>query len=91
LAVAEVALALVLLVCAGLMINTVVRILHADPGFNPSHLLTMEIRLTWQKIHRRFVVGKYRAQCDQTTSGALLPADFGARQGPAWRGVHRGN
>jgi putative ABC transport system permease protein len=40
---------LVLLVCAGLMINTVVRVLHADPGFNPSHLLTMEIRLTGKK------------------------------------------
>jgi putative ABC transport system permease protein len=49
LVVAEVALALLLLVCAGLMINTLVHVFRADPGFNPSHLLTMEIRLTGKK------------------------------------------
>ena len=49
LVVAEIALALVLLICAGLMINTVTRILRADPGFNPEHLLTAEVRLTGDK------------------------------------------
>ena len=49
LVVIEVALAMVLLVSAGLMMNTVVRVLHADPGFHPSHLLTMEIRLIGNK------------------------------------------
>jgi putative ABC transport system permease protein len=49
LVVAEVALALLLLVCAGLMINTLVRVFRSDPGFNPNHLLTMEIRLTGKK------------------------------------------
>jgi predicted permease len=46
LVVAEVGLALVLLVCAGLMINSLVRVLHTDPGFDPNSLLTAEIRLT---------------------------------------------
>ncbi len=45
LVVIEVALALVLLVGAGLMINTLVRALHADPGFKSDHLVTLEIRL----------------------------------------------
>ncbi len=47
--VAEIALALVLLICAGLMINTVTRILRTNPGFNPEHLLTAEVRLTGDK------------------------------------------
>jgi len=49
LVVVEVALALVLLVSAGLMMNTVVRVLHADPGFHPDHLLTLEVRLIGEK------------------------------------------
>lgn len=47
--VTEIALALVLLICAGLMINTVMHILRATPGFNPEHLLTAEVRLTGEK------------------------------------------
>ena len=47
--VAEIAVALVSLICAGLMINTLTRVLHTDPGFNPDHLLTAEVRLTGDK------------------------------------------
>jgi putative ABC transport system permease protein len=49
LVVTEVALALVLLASAGLMLNTVIRVLHADPGFHPDHLLTLEVRLIGDK------------------------------------------
>jgi predicted permease len=49
LVVAEIAVALVSLICAGLMINTLTRVLHTDPGFNPDHLLTAEVRLTGDK------------------------------------------
>jgi predicted permease len=49
LVVTEIALALVLLICAGLMINTVTRILRTTPGFHPEHLLTAEVRLTGDK------------------------------------------
>ncbi len=49
LVVAEIAVALVSLICAGLMINTVTRILRTNPGFNPDHLLTAEVRLTGEK------------------------------------------
>jgi putative ABC transport system permease protein len=49
LVVIEVALALVLLASAGLMMNTVIRVLDADPGFHPNHLLTLEVRLIGSK------------------------------------------
>ena len=47
--VAEIAMALVSLICAGLMINTLTRILRTSPGFNPDHLLAAEVRLTGEK------------------------------------------
>jgi putative ABC transport system permease protein len=49
LVVTEIALSLVLLIFAGLMINTLTRILRTPPGFAPEHLLTAEVRLTGDK------------------------------------------
>jgi putative ABC transport system permease protein len=41
----QVAVSLVLLVSAGLLLNSFYRLLHTSPGFNPQNLLTMEYRL----------------------------------------------
>ena len=49
LVITEIALALVLLICTGLMINTLTRILRTSPGFAPEHLLTAQVRLTGDK------------------------------------------
>jgi putative ABC transport system permease protein len=45
LVVGQVALALVLLICAGLMLNSFVRLLDVDKGFNADNLLTLNVAL----------------------------------------------
>ncbi len=50
LVISEVALALVLLVSAGLLLHSMKRLLAVDPGFDPSRLLTLQV----QSFGRRF-------------------------------------
>ncbi len=51
--VAEVALALVLVTCAGLFVRSFVHLMSIDPGFNSDNLLTMHITLDSATYDRR--------------------------------------
>jgi len=53
LVISEVALALVLLIGAGLMIRSFMRLQQVNPGFDAKHLLTMNILLPGQKYRER--------------------------------------
>jgi putative ABC transport system permease protein len=80
LVVAEIAVALVSLICAGLMINTLARILHTNPGFNPDHLLTADVRLTGTKYMDSTEQDKSGLNVIQPPVGIFLPANAGACQ-----------
>ena len=58
--VAEMALALALLVGAGLMIRSFLRLQTTDPGFNPQNLLTMRLLLVTGKYPMSNKVSDYR-------------------------------
>jgi putative ABC transport system permease protein len=64
LVVTEVALALVLLVGAGLMIRSFRRLLQVSPGFNPDELLTFEINLPAAKYNNE-QAGRFFRQITQ--------------------------
>src|SRR5947207_8302326 len=51
LVVAELALALILLTGAGLMIESVARLLYVNPGFDPENLLRVHLQLPWDKYN----------------------------------------
>jgi putative ABC transport system permease protein len=52
LVVAEVALAVVLLVAASLFIGSFIALMRIDPGFNPEHVLTADISPRWEPGQR---------------------------------------
>jgi putative ABC transport system permease protein len=49
--VAEVALAMVLLIGAGLLVKSFLRLQQTDLGFKPDNLLTMRVALPWRKFN----------------------------------------
>jgi putative ABC transport system permease protein len=51
LVIAEVALALMLLVTAGLLLRSMQRLLGVDPGFNAANLLTMQVQTSGHKFN----------------------------------------
>jgi putative ABC transport system permease protein len=51
LVIAQTAIGLVLLVSSGLLIRSFVRILNVDPGFDPKHVLTARMRVSFDKLN----------------------------------------
>ena len=71
LAVAEIAMALILLVSAGLMLNSLLRLLRVDPGFRTDNALTMQISLPQAKYPDNrpdLTFGFYRRLLDRVAS-----------------------
>lgn len=89
LVVAEVSLALVLLIGAGLMLRSFMHMLEADPGFRPEKVLTMSVSLPQVKYHdpakvRLFfqqVMEKVRAIPGVEASASTLPLLGGWQNG----------
>ena len=68
LVVAEVALALVLLITAGLFMKSFVRLQNVYPGFNPKNVLTMELALPQIKYPRGKPVIDFYAEVERRVS-----------------------
>jgi putative ABC transport system permease protein len=65
LVVGELAMSLVLLTGAGLMIATFTRLLHADPGFNPHPILSMQFWLVGSKYKSSSEVARFYQEVEQ--------------------------
>jgi putative ABC transport system permease protein len=63
--VAETVLALVLLIGAGLLVKSFVRLQNVSPGFNPHNVLTAEISLPVQKYPRGLPVINFYAEAER--------------------------
>ncbi|WP_109484946.1 ABC transporter permease [Occallatibacter savannae] len=79
LVIAEVGLASVLLIGAGLMLRTFLNLLHLDPGFQEDHVLTASISLP----HNRYNAGELTAQFYDRLAAKInaLPAVVSAGAG----------
>lgn len=62
LVIAELAISVVVLILAGLLLRSFIRLQQVDPGFNPSNVLTLELTLSGDKYKDPAVV---RAACRQ--------------------------
>ena len=56
LVIAEIALCVVLLIGAGLLIRSFVRVRDVNPGFNPHHVLTLELTMTGERYKEKTAV-----------------------------------
>jgi putative ABC transport system permease protein len=75
LVVAEIALSVVLLIGAGLMIRSFVRLQHVDPGFRPDDVLTLNIALPFQRYPNPDDIARFFEQMsDRVTAHAGVEA-----------------
>lgn len=86
LVVVELAIAVVLLACAGLLGKSLYRLLHVEVGFQPDHLATMAVALSptvYEKDEQQAVAGKKLVAQIETLPGvqsaaisSVLPVSF---------------
>jgi len=69
LVVVQVALSFVLLMCAGLMIQSLHKLLSVDPGFKTTNVLSMRISLDWTKYTKREELNPLFHQILERTTG----------------------
>lgn len=60
--VAEVALALMLLIGAGLMIKSFIHLINVNPGFQPDNVLTMQVNLPDSRYPERELISSFYSQ-----------------------------
>lgn len=92
LVVSEMALCLVLLTGAALLIETFWHVLNTDPGFNPSHVLSVEVYLSGSRYDSTAAVSRYYEQAVQrieTIPGVQSASDVTAGL-PLRRGANFG-
>ncbi|HEY9436346.1 MAG TPA: ABC transporter permease [Blastocatellia bacterium] len=83
LVVSEIALAMVLLIGAGLMLKTFWRLNHVDPGFSPEGVLTARIDPTYKEFDE--VVGFYRSLLERVSAiPGVQRAGIINSQGSTW-------
>lgn len=80
LVVVEVALALMLLVCSGLMIRSFIRLQRVNPGFNPNNALAVNISLPGRKYPTEDRYSAFFAQLIEKTSSIPGVIAVGASQ-----------
>jgi putative ABC transport system permease protein len=80
LVIVEVALALVLLVCSGLMIRSFIRLQQVNPGFNPNNALAVNISLPGRKYPNEDQYSTFFAQLIEKTSALPGVIAVGASQ-----------
>jgi putative ABC transport system permease protein len=78
LAVSQIALALVLLVTAGLVLRSLQRLFAIDPGFDASHLLTMQVQRYGHKFDTDSARARFLTQALEAVSqvGGITSAGF---------------
>jgi predicted permease len=65
----QVSLSFVLLVCAGLMLQSLHKLLSVDPGFKTANVLSMRISLDWTKYAKRAELNQFFHQVLDRVSG----------------------
>jgi len=80
LVIVEVALALILLVCSGLMIRSFIRLQQVNPGFNPSNALAVNVALPGRKYPNEDQYSAFFSQLIEKTSALPGVVAAGATQ-----------